>query len=109
MTLRHAAALALVGWYLMMPPEHRFDDHPDPQAPLTKWQDIEGGDTAMECHDALDKHIESFDAARDALATRDALAKHTPSTADNREAMTVLEFWLSCKCIASDDPRLKEK
>jgi hypothetical protein len=35
MTLRRAAPLALVGWYLMVPPLH--DEKPDTQAPISAW------------------------------------------------------------------------
>jgi hypothetical protein len=42
MKLRHAAALALVGWYLMAPPMSSWPGTPwiDPNAPLSKWQFI---------------------------------------------------------------------
>jgi hypothetical protein len=49
MKLRHAAALALVGWYLMMPPS---DGHSiDRNAPLDKWEVYSGYDTAKECEE----------------------------------------------------------
>ena len=58
----------------MMPPPNRFDDYPDLQAPLAKWHDLEESfDTATECHDALAKHIESFNADMDGIATLNAL------------------------------------
>ena len=40
---RHAAALALVGWYLMMP----LKDHPE--APIKYWSQIGSYDSAKEC------------------------------------------------------------
>ncbi|MGO9060944.1 MAG: hypothetical protein ACLQU2_26710 [Candidatus Binataceae bacterium] len=48
MELQHAAALALVGWYLMLPPwiaQNRFDAN----APLSKWQISGRFDTAQDC------------------------------------------------------------
>ena len=42
MTLRHAIGLALVVWYLMVPPFSKTDQygnqHADPGAPLSKWE-----------------------------------------------------------------------
>ena len=51
----HAAALALVGWYLMFPP-HKSDGWADYNAPLEKW--IVTGqrfDNAQSCQDDLRK------------------------------------------------------
>ena len=85
MKLRHTAALALVGWYLFVPPhtrtwwigEERYDD----AAPLGRWT-IEGSyDKASVC-----------EAAR--LATQ-----QQAGDAAIRMGHAV--------CVASDDPRLK--
>ncbi len=46
MTLRHAAALALVGWYLMYPPT--------PNRPLSQWEILNIFDSATECRKALE-------------------------------------------------------
>jgi hypothetical protein len=35
MKLGHAAALAVIGWYLMIPPVH--DGQPDTQAAISAW------------------------------------------------------------------------
>ena len=64
--LRHAAALALVGWYLMVPPPR---DHktglPDFQAALTDWSVEQSFNTADECRiarlakeDAMEKVVD---------------------------------------------------
>lgn len=48
MRLRYAAALALVGWYLLLPPwvaRNKFDAH----APLSKWQKSGKFDTEDAC------------------------------------------------------------
>ena len=86
MTLRHAAALALVGWYLMQPPTIRgkdgksiFLDH----APLSDWRHITSFDTAKDCEAALN-HIY-------ALPTN--MAMESGATYN--------------RCVASDDARLK--
>lgn len=49
MRFRHAASLALVGWYLMLPP---VKDTPQAarQAPLREWTIIGSFDTATQCH-----------------------------------------------------------
>ncbi len=88
MNLRHAAALALVGWYLMVPPP----DHPD--APLALWTHPLRYDTAEECEANRKRILEN--------------AKHGPLPLSfNRERE--VELASLRKCIATDDPRLKEK
>jgi hypothetical protein len=42
MNLRHAAALALVGWYLMVPPYNENVFRCDLNAPLTEWRHHSG-------------------------------------------------------------------
>jgi len=47
---RHAAALALVGWYLMLPLRKGtaiLDD-----APIASWKRVDSFDSASECRDA---------------------------------------------------------
>jgi hypothetical protein len=78
---RHAAALALVGWYLMLPPPdlaavHRTD------APLSRWLQIGTYNSVKECNE-----------------NRAALK---PQTEDVRWAVT------QAVCIAADDLRLKK-
>jgi hypothetical protein len=66
--LRHAAALALLGWYLMMPPPYSADVHSlDESAPMTSWTQLSAFDTAKECEDyKLEFHLrlEKKDKAR---------------------------------------------
>jgi hypothetical protein len=85
MKLRHAAALALVGWYLMIPPgaQSGFDT----TAPLGKWFVYGGYDSAHECEGAKFLDREGLKQRNDPLA--DAF-KHA-------------------QCIATDDPRLKSR
>src|SRR3979490_3004768 len=49
---RHAAALVLVGWYLMTPPV-RPDGSVNVAAPLSKWKTSNTYDAADECKKAL--------------------------------------------------------
>jgi hypothetical protein len=88
MNLRHAAALALVGWYLMVPPFTAQRAGPvdvDDQAPLSKWTIAGSFDTAEQCRDYdrfFRKQVEnefskdapsSFAAELDGREYRDAL------------------------------------
>jgi hypothetical protein len=92
---RHAAALALVGWYLMVPPllPRLSEGEPYlgflPLAPLSQWTIVDF-DSARGC---IDAH---------ARLLRDRVMKNV-----NDEIR--IEQAYSARCIATDDPRLKEK
>jgi hypothetical protein len=117
MNLRHAAALALVGWYLMTPmimnkesesdsppdsigaktspsncgQEHyiTFRGHVDPKAPLSKWSVAYFSDSMRGCEAFLDKFKAKSYGDRGADKMEEALRANA-------------------KCVANDDPRLKE-
>lgn len=96
-TLRQAPALALVGWYLMVPPPVIHSSVPvDLDAPLSKWTVFSVHDSAVECERGL--------VAFDKVAKTELVAN--PSDERNRIQFYQLE---SSQCIASDDPRLKGK
>lgn len=86
MNPRHAAALALVGWYLMMPP------HTETKvlfnAPLKDWVSQGAFDSAEECDNTRvqAKHI---------------MLANSSLTDDERKAVE------RAQCVATDDPRLK--
>jgi hypothetical protein len=87
MNFRHAAALALVGWYLMVP--LRENDNSAKlrvDVPLADWVYVDSFDTAKECRNEGVQEEKRY--AKD------------PLEADE---------YGSWECIASDDPRLKEK
>jgi len=99
MTFRHAAALALTGWYLMVPPDHSVSlvarlwrGH------FAGWSINESFDTAKQC-----------EAARTLLiATATAETKKLPADAAELGADGKPLFReLDSLCIATDDPRLK--
>jgi hypothetical protein len=97
----HATALALVGWYLMLPP--RVSDWPtlvfDTNAPLSKWQQGGSFDTAKECDE---------DKKKDAgLALQ--LAEKMSGEDKKKAMLSVMRMLSGPQCIASDDPRLKER
>jgi hypothetical protein len=96
MNPRHGAALALVGWYLMMPPTT-----PGPggqllwqsAVPLSQWQNAHSFDSAEQC--------EKYLYARRA----DAYAKAGSMSAETAEGTK--NFVNAAVCVSSDDPRLK--
>jgi hypothetical protein len=92
MNVRHAAALALVGWYLMTPPlaSDRLDVERD--APLSTWKQGGAFDTAKDCEANLSDGLKRLDHANG--------EKQFPS---------FYHEFLYARCIAVDDPRLKEK
>jgi hypothetical protein len=88
MKLRHAAALALVGWYLLAPPLYKGEV--DEKAPLKEWTVLQSFGTVTECSQWLSVllHKANLDPA-----TR-TVVKHR---------------LLAASCMSSDDPRLKRK
>ena len=103
MSLRHAAALALVGWYLMVPPyEGRISDPAsvvvNDRAAISKWEISDSFDSANDC---ADQRMRSQSAAS---KYPDSMLR-APKTSHQ---LTVARFMFAT-CIATDDPRLKEK
>ena len=86
---RHAAALAFVGWYLMVPApglENR---------PLSYWSHMGSYDTAKECEQGMRGWYK--------LNEQDGFAMKKYTAAQVKNA------WLLAECIEADDPRLKER
>jgi hypothetical protein len=92
MNLRHAAALALVGWYLMVPPTtHEILDI---KAPLSQWVYEGAFDKADDCESAR---------------ANGATSKGGPGTSE-QEIQSIRQMFARGQCVASDDcRRLKEK
>jgi hypothetical protein len=105
---RHAAALALVGWYLMAPPNKKAD------APLSEWTVGHTYDSAQACQDALVKgreqaaaklrHYDSMTDLQRRNLEHDQDA-YNQELADNDS----IDAAFHSACIESDDPRLKAK
>ena len=92
MNPRHAAALALVGWYLMVPPLERLPNGPevfDLNAPLSQWYRWDFYDTAREC----------WYVDRDLFLRSQSVLRIDPMD-------DAANAYLQAQCIASDDPRL---
>jgi hypothetical protein len=51
MNIRHSAALALVGWYVMSPPV--VTGHPQASAPLEQWNAVYSVQSARDCKSRL--------------------------------------------------------
>jgi hypothetical protein len=93
MNLRHTAALALVGWYLMIPPIGPSEGKSEP---LSKWTIYRDYDSLWICTAG---EIELHKRAGGDPSVRPPL--HFPPEQ--------LKQFAAADCIASDDPRLKEK
>jgi hypothetical protein len=91
--LRHAAALALVGWYLMLPPIN--DGTPEVTAPPSRWEILFPYDTARDCQISLSR-----------IVGQTLVDLQKPMARDKENFVLRLS---SGTCVASDDPRLKEK
>jgi hypothetical protein len=108
MKLHHTAALALVGWYLMCPPSKG----PNPRggevfsrAPLWDWEQVAVFDTAKECSDARSRDVTE-------MSQSVAIIKEQVPAPTAQRLREVNNMWIQIdleQCIASDDPRLKEK
>jgi hypothetical protein len=101
---RHAAALALVGWYLMAPPVQEKDGV-QYNAPIAKWDIQHVFDSAAECDVAMQRWRSRAKKVWDALNSK----KPLPHNADLDLPLEQVNQMGACECIASDDPRLKEK
>ena len=99
MNLRHAAALALVGWYLMVPPqakERELHYMLDTSVALSKWYIFGSYDSAEQCKDDLYRlSKQSYD-----RFGQDKMVR--PETKEEARAAQ----YVASQCIATDDPRL---
>ena len=84
---RHAAALALVGWYLLVPAPG------DETQPLSYWSHVESYDTAKECQQGLHAWYDQNE--RHGFVVQG----FTPAQ--------IKSAWLMAECIETVDPRLK--
>ena len=95
---RHAAALALVGWYLMVPPLVDAPYKIDMEAPLASWKVSQRFDTSEECNTAL-------------MAAK-AKYEHTASaplgTIEKGTRAFALQMTFA-QCVSSGNPNLKAR
>jgi hypothetical protein len=90
MNLRHAAALASIGWYLLMPPLSSPHTQ-DTSAPLSEWKFLGSYDSALDCQSSQYSLMKSW-------------MKHPPKSMSSEDAKIAM---LAAEYIATDDPRLK--
>jgi hypothetical protein len=96
MNLRHAAALALVGWYLMVPPVvcEKGKCTAELNAPFSQWhRSRKSAGSESNCEEARPRVRAAVDKAIKDVSARPEFDK----------ALT------AGLCVSSDDPRLKEK
>jgi hypothetical protein len=105
---RHAAALALVGWYLMAPPNKNDD------TPLSEWKVRRTYESAEACQAGLIKDREQaaaklrqYDSMTD-LQRRNL--EHSQEALDRQIAdNAIIDAAFGSACIEEGDPRLKRK
>ncbi len=83
---RQAAALALVGWCLIVPPLSQNHQLVEKNASLSHWETIGNYDTAAAC--------------------KNELSKLTAIIAGNITYSVIQRRVLAGKCVAADDPRI---
>jgi hypothetical protein len=103
MNLRHAAAFALVGWYLLEPPHVGEDGSPDKGVPLAQWEQMGSYTSAEECN--ADR--ESF-TKRDQQEYNLSLRSKPPQFSLPTDAARAPKS-SAAVCIATEDPRLKKE
>lgn len=127
MNLRHAAALAVVGWYLMVPPPSVDPStrlpttKPNLDAPLKYWEKFQDFDSAQDCDSARLNAPANNRYLRERFKT-----SQTPQQREQLEReLEMKNHWQKgflsawgryeeirpdfAECFATDDPRLKEK
>lgn len=105
MKTRHAAALAIVTWYLMIPPIGA-DNKVDANAPLSQWRKGVSFNSQKECDDSLKDAVQNPmtpDEYKDA-AKQTRKAKMKPLSMSE-----MIKRTQESQCVAADDPRLKTK
>src|SRR5713101_185922 len=111
---RHAAALALVGWYLMVPP---ISDrgHVELDKPLSTWQQDGAFEAGSDCRRAIDNELTCDGAIYQGTAQEiDQACKFAPGTKPRTDdvmrlaAHFRLARYAHALCIATDDPRLAD-
>ena len=96
MNLRHAAALALVGWYLMVPPYSERPIPPSNLPPLSKWSIYQRYNTPDECRQVRSDITSGW-------------LQDSPPDFVQRFVNNFKSTFARAKCVATNDPRLKEK
>jgi hypothetical protein len=97
-SLRHAAAFALAGWYLLIP-RYALDGHLLDSAPLSAWRVYDRYDSLNACQQTRQQMIRLGDEFINEQERRAELGRGVSQAAT----------MLAARCVSSDDPRLKAK
>ena len=107
----HAAALALVGWYLMVPPMSAGPagsvGFVNENAPLKDWTQYLAFGSAQMCKAASRDLRKSV--LRDCLVEQKYFGDFARNPDQEAAASSLVAEMARSNCIASDDPRLEEK
>ena len=105
MKSRHARTLAVVIWYLMIPPIGA-DNKVDAHASLSKWRKGVGFESEKECEDSLKDAIQNpmTPAEYQAAAKATRKAKMRPLSMPEMTKRTA-----ESQCVVGDDPQHKGK
>ena len=115
--IRHATALALVGWYLMVPPLKNGAIIPDNVAPISEWLTVGHADTSLSCEqlriffrNEAEKKWRA-ELAKDGTTAIPEKDKAIKEKVDQRflKILRKTAPVTYAKCVSTDDPRLKEK
>jgi hypothetical protein len=96
MRFRHAAALAIVGWYLMVPPDSERLTPPKNLPPLSKWSVYQRYNTPDKCMEVRSDITSGW-------------LQDTPPDFVERFGSSFKSTFVRAQCVATDDPRLKGK
>jgi len=120
---RHAAALALVGWYLVWPHTLPNSTEPNLSLPLSQWARRGPLPSKSDCEDTRSSGLRRNDdpAQREEVKKqlprlRAEIQREWPNQKMPPDSYFDKDYWddlrrmmKASRCIASDDPRLKEK
>src|SRR5271154_599582 len=96
------AALALVGWYLLVPPQAGNHGHPDKVVALAQWEQMGTYNSAEDCNDYRASIMK-----RDQKEYSLSLGSNPPQSALLKEAAHKVALRSSAAiCIDAGDPRL---
>jgi hypothetical protein len=101
---RHLAALAIVGWYLMMPPDSAKIPHDvDSDTPISRWIVV----TNFPDEDSCEKALTDLQNSQQDPVTLDKTGRL--KRLQKNDAALGKARALNAACLASDDIRLKSK
>ncbi len=93
MRFLHIAALAALGWYLLIPPWSQ--NNADTKAPFNLWEQFASYDSARQC-----------ESEKQNLFVSDSATLTDVSRAEKARLGNRAEQFRAARCIAADDPRL---